>query len=179
MVLVVLSICWLPIIQGIMLLFTCCSIFYLERVSLYCCLLISLHPRSSKINAIKPLDLSNFLSLTSNIFLFQGSAGTQLFVYIQKIQSYLSPPITMVFTLGILWPGLTAAGALSGLLVGFLLGMAKFIVGNVYPDPRCGDVDSRPGFAKMHFMYYGKRYLLPELCWYFILTIRKRVPVIK
>ncbi|XP_015771796.1 PREDICTED: sodium/glucose cotransporter 2-like [Acropora digitifera] len=67
--------------------------------------------------------------------IIQGSAGTQLFVYIQKIQSYLSPPITMVFVLGILWPGLTATGALAGLLVGFLLGMAKFIVGNVYADP--------------------------------------------
>lgn len=87
--------------------------------------------------------------------IIQGSAGTQLFVYIQKIQSYLSPPITMVFVLGILWPGLTASGALAGLLVGFLLGMAKFIVGNVYADPHCGEVDSRPGFAKMHFMYYA------------------------
>ena len=65
----------------------------------------------------------------------------------------------MVFVLGILWPGLTASGALAGLLVGFLLGMAKFIVGNVYADPHCGEVDSRPGFAKMHFMYYGEIYI--------------------
>ena len=65
----------------------------------------------------------------------------------------------MVFVLGILWPGLTATGALAGLLVGFLLGMAKFIVGNVYADPHCGEVDSRPGFAKMHFMYYGEIYI--------------------
>ena len=62
----------------------------------------------------------------------------------------------MVFGLGILWTGLTAAGALSGLLIGFVLGMAKFIVGNVYDSPKCGEVDTRPGFAKMHFMFYGK-----------------------
>ena len=61
--------------------------------------------------------------------LFPGSAGQQLFVYIQTIQSYLAPPITMVFGLGILWTGLTPAGALSGLVIGFLLGMAKFIAG--------------------------------------------------
>ena len=65
----------------------------------------------------------------------------------------------MVFGLGILWTGLTAAGALSGLLIGFLMGMAKFIVGNVYPAPPCGQVDDRPGFAKIHFMYYGKKLL--------------------
>jgi len=87
--------------------------------------------------------------------IIQGSAGTQLFVYIQTIQSYLAPPITMVFGLGILWTGLTSAGALSGLLIGFVLGMAKFIAGNVYKMPKCGDEDTRPGFAKMHFMFYA------------------------
>lgn len=87
--------------------------------------------------------------------IIQGSAGTQLFVYIQTIQSYLAPPITMVFGLGILWTGLTSAGALSGLLIGFVLGMAKFIAGNVYTTPKCGDEDTRPGFAKMHFMFYA------------------------
>ena len=66
----------------------------------------------------------------------------------------------MVFGLGILWPGLTAAGALSGLLVGFVLGMAKFIVGNVYQAPSCGAVDDRPAFAKMHFLYYGEDLLI-------------------
>ena len=92
----------------------------------------------------------------SVLLLFSGSAGTQLFVYIQTIQSYLAPPITMVFGLGILWTGLTSAGALSGLLIGFVLGMAKFIAGNVYTTPKCGEEDTRPGFAKMHFMFYGE-----------------------
>ncbi|XP_020600518.1 sodium/glucose cotransporter 5-like [Orbicella faveolata] len=87
--------------------------------------------------------------------IIQGSAGKQLFVYIQTIQSYLAPPITMVFGLGILWTGLTPAGALSGLVIGFFLGMAKFIAGNVWPTPKCGTVDDRPGFAKMHFMFYA------------------------
>lgn len=63
----------------------------------------------------------------------------------------------MVFGLGILWPGLTSAGALSGLIIGFLMGMAKFLAGNIWPAPHCGQVDDRPGFAKMHFMYYGKK----------------------
>lgn len=66
----------------------------------------------------------------------------------------------MVFGLGILWPRLSEAGALSGLLVGFLMGMFKFIFGNVYPPPDCGQPDNRPGFVKMHFMYYGM-YLIP------------------
>lgn len=87
--------------------------------------------------------------------IIQGAHGSQLFVYIQTIQSYLAPPITMVFGLGILWPRLSEAGALSGLLVGFMMGMFKFIFGNIYPPPECGQPDARPGFVKLHFMYYG------------------------
>lgn len=45
---------------------------------------------------------------------------------------------------------------LSGLVIGFLLGMAKFIAGNIWSDPKCGEEDTRPGFAKMHFMFYGE-----------------------
>ena len=100
------------------------------------------------------LHIHYFMSV---LLLFSGSAGTQLFVYIQTIQSYLAPPITMVFGLGILWTGLTSAGALSGLLIGFVLGMAKFIGGNVYTKPDCGLEDTRPGFVKMHFMFYGEK----------------------
>ncbi|XP_032218833.1 sodium/glucose cotransporter 5 [Nematostella vectensis] len=87
--------------------------------------------------------------------IIQGAHGSQLFVYIQTIQSYLAPPITMVFGLGILWPRLSEAGALSGLVVGFLMGMLKFILGNVYPPPDCGTLDVRPGLVKLHFMYYA------------------------
>jgi Na+/proline symporter len=77
-------------------------------------------------------------------------------VYIQTIQSYLAPPITMTFGLGILWPGLTEAGALTGLLVGLFLGLLKFVFGNIYPPPDCGMLDDRPDFVKLHFLWYGK-----------------------
>ena len=85
-----------------------------------------------------------------------GFAGNQLFVYLQNIQSYLAPSISSMFLLGILWTGLTECGAVAGLLVGFTMGIIKFIVENVYTRPHCGEEDTRPGFAKLHFMYYCK-----------------------
>ena len=126
--------------------FSCCSSDSLSRIQQlgFICLFVCL-----------------FVYLFSTFHVL-GSAGQQLFVYIQTIQSYLAPPITMTFTLGILWTGLTAAGALSGLLIGFLLGMMKFIFGNIYSAPECGEEDTRPGYVKMHFMYYGKL----EICVY-------------
>ncbi|XP_020600415.1 sodium/myo-inositol cotransporter 2-like [Orbicella faveolata] len=86
----------------------------------------------------------------------KGFAGSQLFVYLQNIQSYLAPSISSMFLLGILWTGLTEYGAVAGLLVGFSMGIVKFIVENVYTRPHCGEEDTRPGFAKLRFMYYCK-----------------------
>ncbi|KXJ23310.1 sodium/glucose cotransporter 5 [Exaiptasia diaphana] len=87
--------------------------------------------------------------------IIQGAHGSQLFVYIQTIQSYLAPPLTMTFGLAILWPGLTKAGALSGLIIGLIMGLMKFIFGNIYPPPGCGSEDNRPSFVKLHFLWYA------------------------
>lgn len=71
----------------------------------------------------------------------------------------------MTFGLGILWTGLTEAGALCGLIVGLMLGLLKFIFGNVYPPPECGTIDDRPSFVKLHFMWYGKSAENNRLVW--------------
>lgn len=77
-------------------------------------------------------------------------------MYLQNIQSYLAPSISSMFLLGILWTGLTETAAVTGLLVGFIMGIVKFIVENVFAPPDCGEKDIRPRFAKLHFMYYCK-----------------------
>lgn len=75
----------------------------------------------------------------------------------------------MTFGLAILWPGLTEAGALSGLVVGLIMGLIKFIFGNVYSPPSCGTVDDRPGFVKLHFLWYGKLNLFQSFVTYLLL----------
>lgn len=55
-----------------------------------------------------------------------------------------------------LWPRLTEAGALSSMLFGLVLAIARLAADVAYPAPHCGNVDDRPAFAKLHFMYYGK-----------------------
>lgn len=52
----------------------------------------------------------------------------QLFVYIQSVQAYISPPIAAVFLIGILWRRVNARGALASLGVGFLLGIARLVL---------------------------------------------------
>jgi SSS family solute:Na+ symporter len=49
----------------------------------------------------------------------------ELFTYIQSIQAYLSPPITAVFLLALLWPRGNAIAAMTTLLVGAAFGLGR------------------------------------------------------
>jgi SSS family solute:Na+ symporter len=52
--------------------------------------------------------------------------SAQLWVYLQSVQAYISPPIAVCFIFGILWPRLNGQGAISSMLVGFVLGTVRF-----------------------------------------------------
>ena len=54
--------------------------------------------------------------------------GKGLYDYLQGIQSYLAPPIFVVFFLGIFSKRLNAKGCLSALIVGFALGLFRLAV---------------------------------------------------
>lgn len=81
----------------------------------------------------------------------------QLYIYLQSVQAYISPPIAVCFILGILWPRLNGAGAITSLLSGFVLGALRFI---------CELADASHGGAyfgnaflnwlvKMNFLHYA------------------------
>ena len=52
----------------------------------------------------------------------------QLYVYLQSVQAYISPPIAAVFLIGVLWPRANARGALAALLTGLVLGSARLVL---------------------------------------------------
>jgi SSS family solute:Na+ symporter len=56
----------------------------------------------------------------------KGAHG--LYNYLQSVQSYLAPPIFVVFFLGVFWKRMNAAGALWAMIVGFALGIFRMIV---------------------------------------------------
>ena len=53
--------------------------------------------------------------------------SSQLYIYLQSVQAYISPPIAACFVLGILWPRLNGTGAITSLLSGFVMGALRFI----------------------------------------------------
>ena len=56
---------------------------------------------------------------------FVEAAEGGLYVYIQSVQAYISPPIAAVFLLGLFWTRLNAQGALAALLTGLVLGLLR------------------------------------------------------
>jgi solute:Na+ symporter, SSS family len=54
--------------------------------------------------------------------------SSQLYIYLQSVQAYISPPIAACFVLGILWTRLNAGGAITSLLTGFVLGAVRFVL---------------------------------------------------
>jgi len=51
----------------------------------------------------------------------------QLFVYIQSVQAYISPPIAAVFLVGVFYRRVNSRGAIVSLIVGFVLGMGRLL----------------------------------------------------
>ena len=51
-----------------------------------------------------------------------------MYDYLQTVQSYLAPPIFVVFFLGVFWKRLNGAGCLAALIVGFVLGLFRLAV---------------------------------------------------
>ncbi len=59
---------------------------------------------------------------------FIGILSDQLFVYLQSVQAYISPPIAVVFLLGVSCKRLNGQGALAALLGGGVIGILRFII---------------------------------------------------
>ena len=84
--------------------------------------------------------------------------GRGLYDYLQGVQSYLAPPIFVVFFLGVFWKRMNAKGCLSALLTGFALGLFRLAVDT--PVKLAGDFSYAEGsffwiVNNIFFQYYS------------------------
>ncbi|KAL8610906.1 hypothetical protein ACOMHN_056761 [Nucella lapillus] len=83
---------------------------------------------------------------------------SELFHYIQAITSFLAPPVCAVYILAIFWKRTNEPGAFSGLMVGLVVGLVRFIWEYAYSPVPCGeeDLDERPAIiSKVHYLHFG------------------------
>jgi SSS family solute:Na+ symporter len=85
---------------------------------------------------------------------FMKYINEQLYVYLQSVQAYVSPPIAAVFLVGVFWKRANGAGALASLLVGFALGALRFILELAYHGQQMGDGPLRT-FIQMNFLHFA------------------------
>jgi solute:Na+ symporter, SSS family len=84
---------------------------------------------------------------------FMDRISSQLWIYLQSVQAYISPPIAAVFLLGVFWKRLNGQGAIASLLVGFALGAIRFILEVYYKGapPSGGFLGFYVGMNFLHF----------------------------
>ncbi|MBN3306904.1 SC5A1 protein, partial [Amia calva] len=88
--------------------------------------------------------------------IIQSSKSGQLFDYIQSITSYLGPPITAVFLLGIFCKRVNEQGAFYGLLVGLFIGLARMIAEFAYGTGSCVTPSNCPKIiCGVHYLYFA------------------------
>ena len=80
--------------------------------------------------------------------------SSQLYIYLQSVQAYISPPIAACFILGILWTRLNGAGAISALLTGFVLGTLRFVLEVLDKSSHFGSGAIR-WMLDMNFLHYA------------------------
>src|SRR6266481_3145989 len=78
----------------------------------------------------------------------------QLYIYLQSVQAYISPPIAVCFIFGILWPRLNGQGAISSLLTGVVLGALRFVF-EVLDRTRHYDSGAIRWLVDMNFLHYS------------------------
>jgi SSS family solute:Na+ symporter len=76
-------------------------------------------------------------------------SGT-LYQYLQSVQSYLAPPIAAVFLLGVFFKRINGKGALTGMVVGFVIGIIKLTL-ELFQNDLTGALHY---FATINFLYF-------------------------
>jgi SSS family solute:Na+ symporter len=68
----------------------------------------------------------------------------RMYVYLQSVQAYVSPPIAACFLFGIFWNRVNGKGAIASLLTGLVLGAFRFII----------EIQSKTGALQNEFLNY-------------------------
>lgn len=82
-----------------------------------------IRPHTSEKNLLKIGRIATLIAVVLGIFWIPIMANISgvLYEYLQKVQSYIAPPITAIFLLGIFYKRINAKGALSTLIFGFIM----------------------------------------------------------
>ncbi len=80
--------------------------------------------------------------------------SSQVYIYLQSVQAYISPPIAAVFLLGLFWKRVNGKGAIWSLIAGAVIGAIRLVVELLH---RAGHIDSSwlQALAEINFLHFA------------------------
>jgi SSS family solute:Na+ symporter len=95
--------------------------------------------------------------------------GNVLYRYLQAVQGLLAPAIAAAFVMGVFWRGSTPAGGLTGLALGFILGMYRLVL-NVLMGSQAESIARLTGEARAQayteaLQRYGWQFHIASVNW--------------
>ena len=81
--------------------------------------------------------------------------STQVYIYMQSVQAYISPPIAAVFLLGVLWPRANRSGAIASLLTGAVIGGTRFVLEVARQQPFVAGSPWLTRIVEIHFLHFA------------------------
>ena len=81
--------------------------------------------------------------------------SSQLYIYLQSVQAYISPPIAAVFLLGVLWPRANRQGAIASLITGAVIGGTRFVLEVARQNPLVADSPWLVRLIEIHFLHFA------------------------
>jgi SSS family solute:Na+ symporter len=86
---------------------------------------------------------------------FMKYISSQLYIYLQSVQAYISPPIAACFLFGILTHKVNGAGAIASLITGFILGALRLILEILNSYSGLPQNQILLWIAKVNFLHYA------------------------
>lgn len=119
-----------------------------------------LKPQTPEKDLLRIGRIATFIVVVLGIFWIPIMANISgvLYEYLQKVQSYISPPIAAVFLLGIFYKRINSKGALATLIVGFAIGALRMVLELAKDSLPEGSVFYELG--AMNFLTFGAYFFL-------------------
>ncbi|MDN5216573.1 sodium:solute symporter [Fulvivirgaceae bacterium BMA12] len=114
-----------------------------------------LKPETPEKDLLRIGRIATFIVVVLGIFWIPIMANISgvLYEYLQKVQSYISPPIAAVFLLGIFYKRINSRGALATLIVGFAIGALRMVLELAKDSLAEGSIFHQLG--SMNFLTFG------------------------
>lgn len=106
---------------------------------------------------------------------FMKYISSQLYVYLQSVQAYISPPIAASFLFGILTRRVNGAGAIASLITGFILGGTRLVLELMHGFKLLPPNSIWAWIAEINFLHFAV--LLFVICTFVLFIVSKIYPL--